>query len=307
MNKSTSRRITLYLLTKDRPEMAEEALVSLLAQNFADYQIIISDNSVENVFQELVVEKYSEIKYTRRAPPISAEEHFRAVIRENSSEYFVMFHDDDLMAPEYLATMAAILDAYPNAVAAGCNARMFGLPTYNSRLKIKDLNSILLIKSSDYLASRYFSLDDLGTAPFSGYLYRKKKLHNVLPDFSEAGKYSDVTFLMKILKNGSLVWTPQVLMSYRMHTGNDSGSESFRDRLRLLRYLKSNLSSENAEKIINDYQLALWYRWFRNGNQIQFFLNSRRERILFKYLFLVSFRSILRPSLWRKLLSCLGS
>ena len=293
MNKSTSRRVTLYLLTKDRPEMAEEALVSLLAQNFADYQIIISDNSVENVFQELVVEKYSETKYTRRAPPISAE-------------YFVMFHDDDLMAPEYLATMAAILDAYPNAVAAGCNARMFGLPRYNSRLKIKDLNSILLIKSSDYLASRYFCLDDLGTAPFSGYLYRKKKLHNVRPDFSEAGKYSDVTFLMKILKNGSLVWTPQVLMSYRMHTGNDSGSESFRDRLRLLRYLKSNLSSENAEKIVNDYQLALWYRWFRNSNQIQFLLSSRRERILFKYLFFASFRSILRPALWRKLLGIHG-
>jgi len=52
------------------------------------------------------------------------------------------------------------------------------------------------------------------------------------------GKYGDVIWLLEMASRGEMMWVNSPSMIYRLHDGNDSLSESRKDRLKFLAYLK---------------------------------------------------------------------
>jgi len=90
-----------------------EALDSLLAQTFTDFEVLISDNASTDA-TEAICREYAErdarILYERNAENLGAAGNFNRVFDRAQGKYFKWFAADDLLAPEYLERCVAALD-----------------------------------------------------------------------------------------------------------------------------------------------------------------------------------------------------
>ncbi len=249
---------TLFVLCHDRPDFARLTLRSILAQTDKDFDLIVSDNSSNDEVERMVKSEFPQISYRRRVPMLPYLAHFNRCIDEARRDYFCLFHDDDVMHPDFVRHMKCVLDENPRATACSCNAQVETMGKLEPRTSFCALGRLEWITSPRDLARRYFSRAQSGIAPFPAYVYRRSSVGDVhlLP---EGGKYADVTFLLDVAMKGPVVWLNETLMTYRMHGGNVGSGESLRDRLRFLGYIKRNLRVLGKD-LLADYRCSFIYK-----------------------------------------------
>ena len=97
----------------------EEALRSLLAQDFTDFELIISDNGSTDG-TEAICREYAgrdpRIRYYRQPQNRGAAWNFNEVFRLARGEYFRWACHDDACAPSHLRSCVELLDASPPSV-----------------------------------------------------------------------------------------------------------------------------------------------------------------------------------------------
>lgn len=272
--------IAIFILCHNRPEETRLVIRSVLNQSDPNFSLTVSDNSSNDEVEAMVSAEFPSVRYVRRAPMLTAMQHFNRCIEDVESDYFCLFHDDDLMGPSFVQEMRRAALKHPNAGALGCNAviEVFGRPqAAPSFLARREYDTI---GSARKLAARYFSRSQSGIAPFPGYVYNTR-LVGGLRFPTDGGKYADVTWLLELTRRAAMVWVRQPLMTYRMHGGNDGNTESRRDRLRFLGYLKRN-RLWLGEGILQDYRCSFVYKTLikeaRPGQQ------DRRRRLASKFL-----------------------
>jgi glycosyltransferase involved in cell wall biosynthesis len=251
-------QLAIYILCHNRPQYAHQTIASVLAQTDQDFTLIVSDNSSNDDVEHMVRQNFPDVAYVRRRPMLPVLEHFNRCISEASGTHVCLFHDDDLMAADFVQEVKAAISAFPDAIAIGCNARI------ESKGQLQDRPSFLsrftheIIATSRELATRYFGRHQSGIAPFPCYVYQKH-LIGLTRFNTQEGKYSDVTWLLRLAARGRFVWINQPLMTYRLHGGNDGLIESRRDRLRFLAYLKQHRNSLGAG-LLADYRCSFIYK-----------------------------------------------
>jgi glycosyltransferase involved in cell wall biosynthesis len=98
----------------------EEALESLLEQEFADFELIISDNASTDGTQQICERFAAEdprVRYERSPRNIGGAPNFNRVFRLSRTPYFKWACHDDLHAPSHLLRCVEALDAAPPDVA----------------------------------------------------------------------------------------------------------------------------------------------------------------------------------------------
>ncbi len=259
-------KLSIILICHNRPEQAQKAIISIFSQSDFLFNFFVSDNSTNNKLEELMKIEFPTIFYTHRQPVLQPLAHFNACIAEADGDYFCLFHDDDIMHPNFVSEMKKMIGLYPDAIAIGCNA---SIEKFGELLEEPSFHSIyehsLIINPND-LARYYFSRSQSGIAPFPSYIYNKKLINQErIP--SSGGKYADVTWLLNLTKHGYIVWTRQSLMTYRLHESNDGNIESRADRLTFLAYLKSN-RNYISQAILNDYRCSFIYKKIINEKNL---------------------------------------
>jgi len=254
-------RVQFYILSRDRPNFLKDAVDSVLNQNpsLVEFDLIISDNSENEDVRKMIDRSYAtgDLKYIRRKPALSAEEHFRLVVSELSSKFAVLFHDDDVLCPDYMSIMLPLFKK--NIVAIGCNGMTFTNSTLNvtgkmhNNLKAKEFDNEV-----DFL-ERYLPGGG-GIAPYPGYMYLTRYLKQAFLNPSAKGKHSDVIILSSLLNHGNILWSEKSLMYYRVHESNDSVMENIPDRLVLLNYMKSKGIEKNSTNVLF-FRILFWLRW----------------------------------------------
>jgi len=99
------------------------ALDSLLAQDFKDFEIIISDNASTDNTEEICekyIKKDERIKYIRQCENIGLDRNFNFVLDKAKGEYFMWAAHDDLWEPTYISEMVKVLDNNKSVVLAFC-------------------------------------------------------------------------------------------------------------------------------------------------------------------------------------------
>ena len=99
----------------------EEALSALLAQDGANFELIISDNASTDGTGEYcrrLAAHDPRIRYRRNAENIGAMNNFTAVLQCARGQYFMWAAHDDRWSREFVSSLAATLDATPDAVLA---------------------------------------------------------------------------------------------------------------------------------------------------------------------------------------------
>jgi glycosyltransferase involved in cell wall biosynthesis len=250
--------LSVFVLCHNRPDSARQTLLSILEQTDKYFELVISDNSSNDEVERMVRTEFPQVDYRRRLPMLMQLEHFNRCIDEAQTDYFCLFHDDDLMHPDFVQRTKAVLDSHPEVIACCGNALLESFGKIEPRASFRSLGELEWISSPRNLARRYFSRAQSGIAPFPGYVYRRRSVGGVrLP--LEGGKYSDVTWLLSLAMKGPMVWLAKPLMTYRMHGGNDGGIESPRDRLRFLAFVKRSVRILGKD-LLADYRCSFIYK-----------------------------------------------
>ncbi len=229
--------LAVFVLSYNRPVFLLEALQSIQAQDFADFKIIVSDNSTtEDVTDLFSKHPLANVEFRRRLPSLSISNHFNCVLNEAQSyPYFMMFHDDDIMLPKCLSVLMSEIKKQNTLAAISCNAfiktETESEKLFNSHLKLKTL-----IANPKELITRYLN-SKLSHTPFPFYIYRSEKVKSIAMDFTEAGKNSDLTFLCKVTGAAPIHWLPEPLALYRRHAANDSNDIVLTDLVRLAGFI----------------------------------------------------------------------
>ena len=122
-------RVTIGLPVYNGERFLAQAIDSILAQTYADFKLIISDNASTDTTQE-ISEAYAardpRIRYVRNEKNLGASANFNQIVGMTSSEYFKWAAHDDLLDPTYLARCVAVLDSDSDVVLAHSRSRIIG-------------------------------------------------------------------------------------------------------------------------------------------------------------------------------------
>jgi len=97
----------------------KEALDSILAQTYKDFELIISDNASTDRTQQICrsyAAKDGRIRYYRTKKNVGACKNFNRVVDLSRGEYFRWAAHDDVIAPEFLEKCVNVLDTDPSVV-----------------------------------------------------------------------------------------------------------------------------------------------------------------------------------------------
>lgn len=297
-------KLTIFIQCHNRPAYAKCAIESALRQTNQDFRLVVSDNSSNDELFRLVQAEFPDLDYRRRAPTLSAIDHFNTSISEADTDFLCLFHDDDLMEPGYIDAMLKMIELQPYAVAYSCNAEIIDEENVPRGESFDSGDAYVIIENPCALAGRYFSRFPNGIAPFPAYIYRSYIVKKIPINPQTGGKYSDVAWLLEISKYGSIVWNSEKLIRYRIHATNDGGFESTRDRLRLLGYLKMN-SSFVGQTIISDYRFFLYKKLCKTG-LIERKFPVKYEKIFNRYLLMYRLKRFFKSETYAYLYYKLG-
>lgn len=116
-------RVTLGVPVYNGGWSIARTLDNLLAQTFADFEILVSDNgSTDDT--EAICRRYAErdvrIRYVRQPRNLGPAKNFRYLVDVARGDYFLWAACDDLRSPDFLALNVAFLDEHPDYVASTC-------------------------------------------------------------------------------------------------------------------------------------------------------------------------------------------
>lgn len=117
-------RVSIGVPVYNGETFLDEALDSIAAQTFRDYELIVSDNASSDrtrVICETRAARDPRIRYVRNAVNIGGDRNYYRCFELSSGEYFLNVAHDDRLDPLYVEATVAFLDGHPEYVF--CHAR----------------------------------------------------------------------------------------------------------------------------------------------------------------------------------------
>ncbi|MEX0801673.1 MAG: glycosyltransferase family 2 protein [Dehalococcoidia bacterium] len=119
-------RVSIGLPVYNGERYIRQALDSVLAQTFAEYELVISDNASTDE-TEMICREYAErderVRYFRNRENLGAAANYNRAFRLSNGEYFKWLAADDVLHRHFLQRCVEALGAHPDAVLAYPRAR----------------------------------------------------------------------------------------------------------------------------------------------------------------------------------------
>lgn len=205
--------------SRDRPEELSEAIVSVLRQEFADFEMLIVDDGSHDGTPGRVAGQFADprLKVIRLASSRGPAGARNAALAEARGEACAILDDDDLMLPGRLDAAARALRADPGIVLVASAFRTIDgrgaeLATVHPPAEEARLREIL---------PRHNPICH------STCTVRTEVLR-ALGGYREALRFShDYDMILRVAERGGIALLPQVLGAYRFHTENISAARCF--------------------------------------------------------------------------------
>lgn len=248
-------KFTLIVMTRNR---SKELLECIESTEGKLGKIIVSDNSTIDYSYEFP--EY--VKYIKRSGLFSGIEHINNCIAEVNTDFFCIFHDDDLfLADEFSEFLRFALN----------NSEYAAFATNSIQLidgKLVDKPTCALGKSeisTSDIVHFYLSPFSKGIPPLPGYIYNTEKVRSLFFDKSKGGKFCDAAFIADVSRLGKIYFWTKPTMITRLHNGNDQNSYGVSDYKRLYSYLDPKFC-RNLKSLFWLYRISRFYRLGKLGN-----------------------------------------
>jgi glycosyltransferase involved in cell wall biosynthesis len=219
LQSQVKHRVSLALPVFNGERYIEQAVRSLLAQTFTDFELIICDNASTDA-TEVICRRYAaldpRIRYHRNNENLGAARNYNLGFHLSSGEYFRWAAHDDLCAPECLERCVAVLDAQPSVVLCYTKTHVID---EEGRIVDSHDEGLVLLEDDPALRHRAFH-ERFGRTtwcdPIFGLMRRdalsRTRLH---------GNYNsaDVILLEELALLGKIYEVPEYLFFRRIHPG----------------------------------------------------------------------------------------
>jgi glycosyltransferase involved in cell wall biosynthesis len=109
-------KFSVLLPTRNRLEYLRYAVETVRRQDYADWEIVISDNDSEDDIAGYVASlDDSRIRYLRTDRLIPVTDNWNNALSHSDGDYVVMLGDDDGLLPGYFSGLLAAFDTHPDA------------------------------------------------------------------------------------------------------------------------------------------------------------------------------------------------
>ncbi|WP_025599774.1 glycosyltransferase family 2 protein [Burkholderia sp. WSM2230] len=121
-NELNAQLISICIPTCNRPRLIEEAIRSCEALTYGEFEIVIGDDSSDDRTEQAVkrwrVGAKHPVRYERNLPRLGQASNVNRLFARARGARLMLLHDDDLLEPHALATLAACWQAHPDLTAA---------------------------------------------------------------------------------------------------------------------------------------------------------------------------------------------
>ena len=113
-------RVSVVIPTRNRAGLLRAAIVSVLAQSFQDFEIVVIDDASDDDTPSVIagLADDTRISYFRHAKNLGEAASRNAGLAHARGEYIAFLDDDDTWLPEKLAAQVEILDRSPERIGA---------------------------------------------------------------------------------------------------------------------------------------------------------------------------------------------
>lgn len=221
-------RVSIGLPVFNGENYLEEALDSILAQSFEDFELIISDNASADGTEQICREyaaKDRRIRYYRNSTNVGAARNFNRVFELSSGRYFKWAAHDDIIAPTFIEKCVAVLDQNPTVVL--CHAKTQFIDEQSQF--ISNSHEKLHVEASE----PYQRFHDLVLHEHSCFWIFGLLRSKVLRRTPLIGRFtaSDRVLLAELALSGRFFEIPEYLFSRRNHPGQSIIAYSYDDRI----------------------------------------------------------------------------
>jgi glycosyltransferase involved in cell wall biosynthesis len=245
-------RISIAMPVYNGAATVGQAIESLLAQTYGDFELIVSDNASTDATSDLVqgyARKDSRIRYTRQSQNIGGPGNYSFVARVARGEYVKWAAAGDWCAPTLLERCLEVIAARPDAVLAAPRTRLFASDIATAEDYARDI-AILDERPLDRFR-RQISEMQLNNA-MNG-LIRASALRRTR--LIEAYCHSDMVLMGRLALQGKFLLVDERLLYRRMEKSSATSLQSPMERLRFY-YPKMN-----ARSLFQNWKLhAGWVR-----------------------------------------------
>jgi len=270
--------LEIFVQTHNRPNVVGAAIQSVLDQEFCDFKLVVSDSSNNSLTSTLLENFVDErLSYVRRDSALSPIGHLNLILSEVKADYFMVFHDDDMMLPNCLGELMEAFNSNNRLVAVGANARNLVDGIAKGRT-LKSRNDVL-IRNPRELFTPYTKYRS-SLVPFDSYMYRKVVAQKVKADCQEGGKHADVTFLLNVSSLGEIRWIAKPLILYGTHSGQGSATNNFLDRMGLIYAVCKKADYSRRDEAMVKYRIGNICEEIRSGDyasQPSYILRNKRR------------------------------
>ena len=209
------------------------ALGSALAQSFADLEIVVCDDSSGDAIEAAVrAAGDARVRYVRNPSRLGFGGNFTECLRQARGELIKFLNDDDLLAPQCVAGLAAAFDFDPRVTLATSRRRpidergvivqghLASAPLAHVSCLIPgiELGNFVLINSLNLIGEPTTAM------------FRKRDVDWVAGGIFSWGGHeyhclADLSLWIRLLARGHCFYQAVVLSDYRVHAGQQQASE----------------------------------------------------------------------------------
>jgi glycosyltransferase involved in cell wall biosynthesis len=221
MSSNTPTSIEVLVLTYNRALLISATIESLLAQSQPAARICVLDNgSSDDTVQ--VVRSFAargvELVCRESNDPQACWSDLQSMAR---GSWTMLFHDDDLLHPDYLRDVSAALTSEPHATVAVSAMRVHRNPEAAKWEQVRP-NRYRNLTAQQLAALLYGGFP----MPFCSAVYRTDVLQRLRFEFETYGKISDRPFVIEAAQAGSAVVMLDRYVKYRSHERQDSTDQA---------------------------------------------------------------------------------
>jgi glycosyltransferase involved in cell wall biosynthesis len=247
-------KLTVALVTYNRPEYLKYAIKGILDQTFSDFEFLILDNGSDSKTAEVIkLFSDSRIKYIRKEK--NDVEFINYPFEIAQGDYIIITHDDDVMKDTFLEREVSILDSLSevSVVSTGiCHINDKGEIINEKVVKLKHDK---LFYKYDYIKSYFFNGNYLACPTMMMRLSTVRE-HNLKYNF-DVGPMADLYLNFQFnLQDKALYFISEPLYKYRIHDKQDSGINGISMEFQIIPFLKKLFLDSKQSLLANKYEQA---------------------------------------------------
>lgn len=267
-------------------EYLREAIESILAQTYQNFEFLILNDSPENGKLDAIVASYPDarIRYERNEQNMGITPSRNKLIRMAKGEYLAIFDHDDVSLPERLEKQVAFLDAHPEVGVLGTgireipSGREVHYPQENEEIRMGLMWGCVVAHSAAMVRASVLRE--------TGICYEEK--------FSPSEDYA---LWCRLVSHTQFYNLPDVLFLYRFHASNTSKGQA--QKMKHATYaIRAFVEADNPalyREYLSRAEHVTRIRLFGFIPLLTFRKNGNRQKVyLFEYLLLYTRKIVIK-------------